>query len=167
MKKFLFILTLFTSTSLLAQKISVTGIVADGDGKAMENATVLLLSSSDSSLVSFGRTKANGSFELRNVNLAANCFLKLTFVGYEPYFQDISKDSKPTSGTTLELGGIRMTPLSKLLNEAVVKAERDPVRISGDTTEFNASSFKVQPNATTEDLIKKMPENSAWSLRLS
>ena len=50
-----------------------------------------------------------------------------------------------------------MTPLSKLLNEAVVKAERDPVRISGDTTEFNASSFKVQPNATSEDLIKKMP----------
>ena len=157
MKKFLLLLTLFTSTSLLAQKISITGIVADGDGKAMENATVLLLSSSDSSLVSFGRTKANGTFELRNVNLSANCFLKLTFVGYEPYFQDILKDTKPTSGTTLELAGIRMTPLSKLLNEAVVRAERDPVRISGDTTEFNASSFKVQPNATAEDLIKKLP----------
>ena len=157
MKKFLFILTLLTSTSLLAQKISITGIVADGDGKAMENATVLLLASSDSSLVAFGRTKANGTFELRNVSLAANCFLKLTFVGYEPYFQDILKDTKPTSGTTLDLGGIRMTPLSKLLNEAVVRAERDPVRISGDTTEFNASSFKVQPNATAEDLIKKLP----------
>ena len=157
MKKLLLLSFVALSSQLFAQKLTVTGIVADGDGKAMENATVLLLASSDSSLVSFGRTKPNGSFELRNVSLAANCFLKLTFMGYEPYFQDVLKDTKPTNGTTLELGGIRMTPLSKLLNEAVVKAERDPVKISGDTTEFNAASFKVQPNATTEDLIKKLP----------
>jgi outer membrane receptor protein involved in Fe transport len=157
MKKLLFLSFILISAHLSAQKITITGIVADGDGKAMENATVLLLASSDSSLVSFGRTKPNGTFELRNVSLAANCFLKLTFVGYEPYFQDILKDTKPTNGTTLELGGIRMTPLSKMLNEAVVKGERDPVRISGDTTEFNAASFKTQPNATVEDLIKKLP----------
>jgi Outer membrane protein beta-barrel family len=157
MKKLFLLLFVFCSTHLFAQKISITGIVADGDGKAMENATVLLLAASDSSLVSFGRTKANGTFELKNASLSAACFLKLTFVGYEPYFQDIAKDTKPTTGNTLELGGIRMTPLSKILNEAVVKAERDPVKINGDTTEFNASSFKVQPNATTEDLIKKLP----------
>jgi Outer membrane protein beta-barrel family len=157
MKKLLFLFLLLTATTLSAQKISITGIVADGDGKAMDNTTVLLLAASDSSLVSFGRTKPNGTFELKNVALTANCFLKLTFVGYEPYFQDIAKDTKPTNGTTLELSGIRMTPLSKMLNEAVVKAERDPVKINGDTTEFNASSFKVQPNATTEDLIKKLP----------
>ncbi len=157
MKKILTLLLTLVSVHLFAQKINITGIVADGDGKAMENATVLLLASSDSSLVSFGRTKANGTFELKNVNLSANCFLKLTFVGYEPYFQDIAKDTKPTNSNTLELSGIRMTPLSKLLNEAVIKAERDPVKINGDTTEFNASSFKVQPNATSEDLIKKLP----------
>lgn len=157
MKKLLILSFILISAHLSAQKLTITGVVADGDGKAMENATVLLLASSDSSLVSFGRTKPNGTFELRNVSLAANCFLKLTFVGYEPYFQDVLKDTKPTNGSTLELGGIRMTPLSKLLNEAVVKAERDPVKINGDTTEFNASSFKVQPNATTEDLIKKLP----------
>ncbi len=157
MKKLLLLSFIFISAHLSAQKLTITGVVADGDGKAMENATVLLLASSDSSLVSFGRTKPNGTFELRNVSLAVNCFLKLTFVGYEPYFQDVLKDTKPTNGSTLELGGIRMTPLSKLLNEAVVKAERDPVKINGDTTEFNASSFKVQPNATTEDLIKKLP----------
>ena len=157
MKKLLLLCFIGSSSHLFAQKLTITGVVADGDGKAMENATVLLLAASDSSLVSFGRTKPNGTFELRNVNLAANCFLKLTFVGYEPYFQDILKDTKPTNGTTLELGGIRMTPLSKLLNEAVVKGERDPVRISGDTTEFNAASFKVQPNATAEDLLKKLP----------
>jgi outer membrane receptor protein involved in Fe transport len=157
MKKLLLFLLIFISTHLFAQKINITGIVADGDGKAMENATVLLLAASDSSLVSFGRTKPTGTFELKNVSLSANCFLKLTFVGYEPYFQDIAKDTKPTNGNTLELSGIRMTPLSKLLNEAVIKAERDPVKINGDTTEFNASSFKVQPNATSEDLIKKLP----------
>jgi Outer membrane protein beta-barrel family len=157
MKKFAFILFVLTSSTLFAQKISITGIVADGDGKPMEGAAVLLLAASDSSLVSFGRTKPNGTFELRNADLSANCFLKLTFVGYEPYFQDIIKNTKPTNGNTLELGGIRMTPLSKMLDAAVVKGERDPIKINGDTTEFNAASFKVQPNATTEDLIKKLP----------
>jgi hypothetical protein len=29
--------------------------------------------------------------------------------------------------------------------------------INGDTTEFNASQFKTIPNASTEDLLKKMP----------
>ncbi|MCE3281844.1 MAG: hypothetical protein K0Q66_581, partial [Chitinophagaceae bacterium] len=32
-----------------------------------------------------------------------------------------------------------------------------PVVIKGDTTEFNAGSFKTKPNASTEDLLKKLP----------
>lgn len=47
--------------------------------------------------------------------------------------------------TTLQLGGVTVT------------SKTPPVQQKGDTTQFNASQFKVNPDATVEDLIKKMP----------
>jgi hypothetical protein len=38
-----------------------------------------------------------------------------------------------------------------------VTAITPPSQQKGDTTQYNASQFKVNPDATTEDLIKKMP----------
>ena len=160
MKKLITIFTLVLSfgfTQISAQKISITGVVADSVGKALQNATILLLSAADSSLASFGRTSDKGVFTLKNVSISSNYLLKITFIGYEPYFQDVKKDVKTNDAGVLDLGGIRMTPLSKLLDAAVVTGYKDPVKINGDTTEFNASSFKVQPNAVAEDLIKKLP----------
>ena len=160
MKKLFTVFTLvlcfgFTQTS--AQKFAITGTVVDSAGKGMQNATVLLLAATDSSLVSFSRTTDKGVFTLKNVPSAAEYLLKVTFVGYDSYFEDIKKDVKPNDAGVLELGGIRMTPHNKLLDAATVTGYKDPVKINGDTTEFNASSFKVQPNAVAEDLIKKLP----------
>lgn len=160
MKKLFTIFTLvlcFGFTQISAQKFSITGVVAGGDGKALQSATVLLLAAKDSSLVSFGRTTDKGVFLLKNVPSATDYLLKITFVGNEPYFQDVLKDVKPNDAGVVDLGGVRMTPLSKLLDAATVTGFKDPVKINGDTTEFNASSFKVQPNAVAEDLIKKLP----------
>ena len=160
MKKLFTIFTLlacFGTTQLFAQKFAVTGVVAGGDGKALQNATVLLLNAADSSLASFGRTSDKGIFLMKNVPPMVDYLLKITFVGYDPYFQDVKKDVKPNAAGVVDLGGVRMTPLSKLLDAATVTGYKDPVKINGDTTEFNASSFKVQPNAVAEDLIKKLP----------
>ena len=120
MKKLFTIITLFTffgTTQLAAQKFAVTGIVADSVGKALQNATVLLLNAKDSSLASFGRTSDKGVFLMKNVPSAVDYLLKITFVGYEPYFQDVKKDVQPNAAGVVDLGGIRMTPLSKLLDE--------------------------------------------------
>ena len=88
MKKLLpFLVFIGLSTLALAQKMAIVGTVADSASKALENATVLLLNPADSSLASFGRTSAKGTFELKNVALNAPYLLKITFVGYEPYFQ--------------------------------------------------------------------------------
>ena len=32
-----------------------------------------------------------------------------------------------------------------------------PISVKNDTVQFNASGFKTQPNATVEDLLKKIP----------
>src|ERR1700733_12040323 len=46
---------------------------------------------------------------------------------------------------------------SKLLAEVLVKGTRAAIKIKGDTTEYNAAAFKIQPNAKVEDLLKQLP----------
>jgi Outer membrane protein beta-barrel family/Carboxypeptidase regulatory-like domain len=155
MKKTLLIfLASVLSLALSAQKYSITGIVIDSGGKPMEGSAVVLLNSADSSMVGFSRSKADGTILIRNVPTGTAYTLRATFVGYDTYLQDIPKDFK---GDKMDVGGIRMTPLSKMLDAATITGVRAPITFKGDTTEFNAASFKTQPNASAEDLLKKLP----------
>ena len=45
---------------------------------------------------------------------------------------------------------------TKTLKEVVVES-RPPVRMKGDTVEYNAAQFKTRENAVVEDLLKKLP----------
>lgn len=54
---------------------------------------------------------------------------------------------KPPADTTIKI---------KNLKEVVVES-RPPVRMKGDTVEYNASQFKTRDNAVVEDLLKKLP----------
>jgi Outer membrane protein beta-barrel family/Carboxypeptidase regulatory-like domain len=150
MKK-LFILLLLSQLTF-AQKITVQGTVLDSASAPLQYATVMLLSVKDSSLVNFGRTNHKGYFELKNVN-SANYLFKITYIGHQSYLKPII----PQEAILVNLGIIRLQPISKELAEVTVKAEKAPVTIKGDTVEFNAGSFKVKPNGVVEDLLKKLP----------
>ena len=39
----------------------------------------------------------------------------------------------------------------------IIITDDAPVKINGDTLAFKADAFKTKPNATVEDLLKKMP----------
>ena len=133
-------------------KFSLKAIVLDTEQKPLENATVLLLSAKDSSLVTFARTTVRGTFELKNL-VFNDYFIKITYVGYQNFVKIIPK---PTL-EIVDLGEIPMQFFSAELNTVTVKAEMLPVQIKGDTVEFNAGSFRTQPNATVEGLLKKLP----------
>src|SRR6185437_14498187 len=45
----------------------------------------------------------------------------------------------------------------KLLSDVIVKGIRIPIKIKGDTTEFNAKSYTIQPNDKVEDLLRQLP----------
>lgn len=152
---FVFSFLLFTlhfSPSTFAQKITIKGTLRDTADCPLEGATVMLLDGKDTSLVSFVRSPSTGAFEFKNV-ANANYFLKATFMGLQPLNQLIT----PSNSEILNLGPIRMVSVHKDLKEVVIKGERDPVTIKQDTIEYNAGSFKVQPNAVVEDLLKRLP----------
>jgi hypothetical protein len=44
-----------------------------------------------------------------------------------------------------------------LLKEVIIKGQGAAIKIKGDTTEFNAANYTIQPNDRVEDLLKKLP----------
>src|SRR5690606_10691071 len=56
-----------------------------------------------------------------------------------------------------DLGRLTLYKSSQVLGEVTVTAATPPVKQKGDTLEYSASSFKVNPDALVEDMIKKMP----------
>ncbi|WP_345264506.1 outer membrane beta-barrel family protein [Nibrella viscosa] len=133
-------------------RFSVKGTVVDSGNTALVGATVMLLTPKDSSLVNFGRSTDKGTFELKG-NKRMPYLLKISYVGYLPY----QKEFTPSDDAVTDLGNIELKPITKELFEVVVRTAKAPLSIRGDTIEYNASSFKVPPGSTVEELLRKLP----------
>lgn len=153
MRIILLLAAVFTAQALYAQKLTVKGKLVDSSDAPLPMATILFLNPKDSTLVNFGSTNKDGLFEVKNLNRAEYLF-KVTYISQAPLFVKISPKSEDI---IIDLGVQKMEPASTVLGEVQIRGERAPVTIKKDTIEFNASSFKTQPNAVVEDLIKKMP----------
>lgn len=134
-------------------KISVNGFVKDESGQPMEAVVVKLLLQKDSSMVTGGVTGANGRFLLSRIN-AGNYRIVFSYLGYKT----ISKLVKfSVQDSSVSLGTFMMEPANIELKEAVVVGKVPDIVTKEDTVEYNAGSFKTQPNAVIEDLLKKLP----------
>lgn len=134
-----------------AQQTGISGILKDTTSKSnLQFAVVSLVNASDSVLVSFTRADAEGKFLLKKVPPA-----KYIIWVMHPAMADYVEDIEITNSTN-KIPLISLTPKSKLL-EAVIVKSGGTIRIKGDTTIFNADSFKVEANANVEELLKKLP----------
>jgi len=156
MKKIsLIVLSGFIWLTAAAQKNGdIKGVVFDTIAKQpVAAATITVLHSKDSSLVTFTMTNSRGEFSLTNVPYG-DYRLLVTHVNYHnvnKYFtvNDANKN--------INLANIEVSDKNKVLEEVVVMAEAPPVTLIGDTVQYNAGSFKTKPNAVVEDLLKRMP----------
>ena len=121
--------------------------------QTVQSATITLLQQKDSSLVTFTMTDNKGQFELKG--LANGKYrLLITHVNYHnaSTLFTIDDDHKQVN-----LGNLIMNDITRVLSEVVVTGEAPPVTLLDDTVQYNAGSFKTIPNATVEQLLKKMP----------
>lgn len=152
----LYVLVLFLSSGLFAlgQRGEVKGVAFDTLSKRpVPDATVTILTKSDSSLVSFGMTDDKGRFSITSLPNGEYRIL-LTHVAFHNSSQFFSISD---SARTAQLGNIVMNDRTRMLEEVVIKSEAPPVTLIGDTVQYNAGSFKTQPNASVEQLLKKLP----------
>jgi len=155
MRRILFIPVFFFCTIAFSQKNGVIkGIAFDTTHRqSVSNATITLMQKKDSSLISFTMTDNNGKFELTGIQNGEYRLL-ITHVNYHNSSQVFKIDDEHKN---IDLGNIIMNDRAKVLSEVTVTAESPPVTLVGDTLQYNAGSFKTQPNANVEDLLKKLP----------
>lgn len=154
-KLYLLIICCFLYSFLLAQKNGVVkGLAFDTLSKQpVVAATITLLLKKDSSLVSFAMTDSRGQFEI--AGLANGDYRLLTT--HVSYHNSSRLFTINDNNKQVNLGNIIMTDVSRMLSEVTVTAEAPPVTLIDDTVQYNAGSFKTVPNATVEQLLKKMP----------
>jgi hypothetical protein len=131
---------------------SIKGIAIDTAAKSKVSATITVLRP-DSIMQAFGYAGNDGAFTISG--LPAGKYILLTSF---PEYADFS--SPFTIGATEavhDFGNISMTLLSKILNEAVVKGSINALKMRGDTSDFNAKAFVIQPNSKVDDLLKQIP----------
>ncbi len=152
MKRILSVLVFvtFVNASLYAQTVS--GILKDaGDQSTLSNATIHLLKKDSSKTNLSAVSNSKGNFTINNV-LKGDYILSVSSVGYENFYKDFS-----VADQNINLGEIFVSKKSQVLSEVVISGTPPPVRQKNDTLEYSANQFKLNPDATGEDLLKKMP----------
>ena len=145
-------LCLSLHTTAQSDTYQIDGVVEDTLGNPLIYATVLLLEEADSTLVEFTRTELDGSFRFKGVP-RGNHIVKSSYVGYLPLTVPVNiGDQKKVN-----LGIMKMPEIASELMEVVIKAAKAPMKMRGDTIEYDASTFQVPEGSTVEDLLRRLP----------
>lgn len=128
----------------------IRGTVADKQGEPLVGATVRLLKP-DSTHVGATIADADGRFAITNVS-NGRYILLAEYVGSTPQARDVTvKDAD------IRVKKMLLEESATTLKEAVVEGIRTPMKVMQDTVEFAADTYKTQPNAVVEDLLKRLP----------
>ena len=149
--KYLYFFLCFCSFPFLrAQTFTINGKLIDEDKQPAIGSSVFLLKT-DSSFIKGTATDVEGQFNLENIN-SDNYILKILSLGYKPLFKSIQIKNQDLIIPTLTLKQ-NLTNLK----EVTVEAQQALATQNGDTTSFKANAYKVNKDATAEDLVSKMP----------
>ncbi len=150
----LFVIFCFGTIAQAQKNGSIKGFTFDTAAKQpVAAATISVLDIADSSLVSFTMTGSNGKFEISGIPLGRYRLL-VTHVNYHNSYKSFTLSDTSKSA---DLGTVVMHDKAKTLEEVVVTNEAPPITLINDTIQYNAGSFKAQPNANVEQLLKKLP----------
>lgn len=157
MKK-IFTLSLLLSVIFIeanAQKAdgTIKGKLVDSTSKQpISDATVSVMNAKDSSLATFTLTNKTGAFEVKGL-AEANYYLIISHKSYDPFSKPFTISATEKA---IDLGNVFPGTSGKSLANVTISSYV-PIQVKDDTVQFNASAFKTKPNATVEDLLKKLP----------
>lgn len=149
MKTFISIFFLITTLTDFSQT-KVKGYVSEKDGRVIPGVAISVLDP-DSAIVIGTISDTSGIYSLDLVS-SKKYILLFSYLGYNKVYRTIE-----TKEPVLELGRTVIRANAKQLSEVEVVTIQKRGEQKGDTTSFNADAFKTNPDATAEDLIKKMP----------
>ncbi len=153
MQKILCLFLLFSTFVVAQNTFTIKGKVVDKTTQTpLESATFYMTKVKDSTVIDYSITDANGAFIVERKAVNEPFILRVSYTGFLPF----SKKMEGLSAN-LDLGTLQLEEDVEMLNTIDLKGEIPPIVIKKDTLEFNASSFKVRPDANVEALLKELP----------
>ncbi|HQW12563.1 MAG TPA: outer membrane beta-barrel protein [Saprospiraceae bacterium] len=142
---------LFFGISLSAQ-VSLSGTIREvGDSSVIVGAGVQLFHLPDSASVRNDITDVSGNFSFTAVP-AGSYLISISFIGYQNLLRPMELGFNKSVNRTFYLNAS-----NQLLEGVDIVGKNNPVQTRNDTTEMKSAAFKVNPDATAEDLVTKMP----------
>lgn len=136
----------------------VSGIAFDSShNHVLKNASVAIYNS-NKELITFTLSNNLGEFSFRQLPVDKSIRLVISYVGYQPFVKDLLLNK---GNDNINLHYVNITPGNNDLHEIVVTGT-PPVRMNGDTLEFNADAFTLEKNAVAEDLLTRLPGVTLW-----
>lgn len=134
------------------------GIARDtAQNYVLKSATVSIYKAADSTILSFQVTNNYGEFSFKNLPLNLLLRLEISNIGYATTRKTFTI---PADKNAIDLGTLIVNRQDILLDDVVISVP--PMTVNGDTLEFNAAAFKVDTNATVEDMLKMIPNVTLW-----
>lgn len=150
----LLLFTFLCSAAFAQKQYAIKGSVVDtSSGKKLVNTSVSVLRSIDSTLLKFSRADENGIFSVSGLP-GGKMFLLVTYPGYADYVENFTLDSVRKN---IDFGNIRLILKARLLADVIIKGKAAAIKLKGDTTEFDAAAYTIQPNSKVEELLKQLP----------
>lgn len=139
------------ATPTVAQQFTLQGSIHDeGNNEALPGAAVSIYQMPDSILIAGVATDLSGAFIIKEVPQGLYK-LRISYLGYKEIILPLRMNENRN------LDRILLRTDAQLLKTAEIEDVQIRTVIKGDTIEMNADAFKVNPDASLEDLIKKMP----------
>lgn len=141
--------------SVQAKAIVLNGWVYDSKSQPLTGVSVALLYPSDSTLATFAISGKDGSFHIKDA-VAGTYVLQASLPGYYTEYEQLElKPGEP--GRQIQPVVMQKNADEHKLSEVIISGERIPLKIKGDTVEYNAASYRVKPNAPVEELLRQLP----------
>jgi len=151
MRLFSTLIAVLLSVSLYAQEMrKISGIVKDNFNEEVFGA-VVQLKTTENKYIKSTTTVDDGSFIIDNV-AAGKYILSISSMGAQPIDKTVEVGEKD-----LNIGIVKFGSAATNLKEVTVTSTAITGQQSQDTSTFNANAYKVNPDATAEDLVRKMP----------
>jgi len=150
----LFLFAALPAEMLHAQSRTVSGTISTDDNGTetpLAGTNIRLLSLPDSTMAGGATTDRDGLFEIGNV-VPGRYLLQITYLGYEPVNRPLNLEEANAENLS-----IRLEPSALRLSELQIVSRRPRVEVEGDTTRFHASGYQTNPDASAEDLVRRMP----------
>ncbi len=149
-------------SSFLHAQFRISGLIREQQGATpLKGASVRLQSVGTTGVVRNAITDSSGRFLF--AELPADSFsLGISYVGFKEVIRGIRLDSSTVSLDPTSAGAVtvEITLAPNALNDlatVVISTRIAPATQKGDTLQINASQFKVNPDASAEDLARKVP----------